>query len=444
MPTLKAGFPLPAADVEKVFAALRQPVPDLARTEYDVDQFMAEVIAQIGAITVAPVDKRRVHYTVEGCMAEFTEIEVAGRRAHTIAIEDEDPEVVIRAVRHMGLGGYANVAYPSALSSLIAGVPVRYAVVDVGTNSVKLHIADRDADGTWTRISDRAEVTRLGEGLSATGEIGAEPLERTVAAIEGMAGEARAAGALVITAVTTAGVRAASNRAAVIDEVRRRTGLQLEVISGGEEARLAFLAARAALGSHDGTVAAVDTGGGSSQFTFGTELGITEQFSLNVGAVGYSERFGLARAVSAEVVGEAREAIGEALERLRGRPAPDRLLGMGGTVTNMAAVFHGLSDYNPDVVHGTVLEAAEVDRQIEIYRLRDAEARRAIVGLQPKRAEVILAGACIVRTVMDVLGVSSLTVSDRGLRHGVLMDWFGDPKAVGTTRPGAGPDGSDR
>jgi hypothetical protein len=97
---------------------------------------------------------------------------------------------------------------------------------------------------------------------------------------------------------------------------------------------------------------------------------------------------------------------------------------MGGAVTNITAVKHGLATYDPSVVQGTVLDRAEIDRQIELYRSRDADARRAIVGLQPKRAEVILAGACIVRTVMEKLGKDRLTVSDRGLRHGVLAERF--------------------
>jgi exopolyphosphatase/guanosine-5'-triphosphate,3'-diphosphate pyrophosphatase len=98
---------------------------------------------------------------------------------------------------------------------------------------------------------------------------------------------------------------------------------------------------------------------------------------------------------------------------------------MGGATTNVAAVKHRLARYDPDVVQGTVLDRAEIDRQIELYRPMDAATRRSIVGLQPNRAEVILAGACIVRTVMAKLGKTSLTVSDRGLRHGVLAERFG-------------------
>ena len=98
---------------------------------------------------------------------------------------------------------------------------------------------------------------------------------------------------------------------------------------------------------------------------------------------------------------------------------------MGGAVTNITAVKHALAAYDPDVVQGAVLDRAEIDRQIELYRSRDADARRAIVGLQPKRADVILAGACIVRTVMEKLDQETLTVSDRGLRHGLLIERFG-------------------
>ena len=94
-------------------------------------------------------------------------------------------------------------------------------------------------------------------------------------------------------------------------------------------------------------------------------------------------------------------------------------------MTNLAAVMHGLTRYDPDVIQGTVLERDEIDRQIELYRTRDAEERRAIDGLQPQRAEVILAGACVVRTILDKLAADAFTVSDRGLRHGVLAERFG-------------------
>jgi exopolyphosphatase/guanosine-5'-triphosphate,3'-diphosphate pyrophosphatase len=240
-----------------------------------------------------------------------------------------------------------------------------------------------------------------------------------------MVDDARREGVLAIAAVGTAGLRIARNSDAAVAAIAARTGVAVEVIPGEEEGRLAYLAVKAGLGLGEGSLVVFDTGGGSTQFTFGQAARVDERFSVEVGAVRYTERFGLAGAVAPDVLREALAAISADLSRIDGRPAPDALVAMGGAVTNITAVKHGLATYDPDVVQGTVLDRAEIDRQIEMYRTRDAEARRAIVGLQPKRADVILAGACVVRTVMEKLGQESFTVSDRGLRHGLLVERFG-------------------
>jgi len=167
-----------------------------------------------------------------------------------------------------------------------------------------------------------------------------------------------------------------------------------------------------------------DTGGGSTQFTFGHGDAVDEQFSLNIGAVRLTAQHGLGGVLTPAQLGAALDAIAGEFSRLDGVPSPEALVGMGGAITNMTAVMHGLAVYDPEVVQGSVLSRAEVERQIELYRSRDVEARRQIVGLQPKRADVILAGACVVRTVMEKLGRDALSVSDRGLRHGLLVDRF--------------------
>ena len=424
-PVMKAGFPLPAAEVTRVFAALRLDPPRLQRASYDLAQFIDELAVPSGRIRAISVQKRRVRYTVGGCMAELSEVVADGKPTRTIAVESEDAAAVIAAVRSLGLGGYANTSYPRGLAALVDGTPSCYAVIDVGTNSIKFHVARQAPDGRWQTVADRAEITRLGEGLDDTGRIGAAALERAVAAIAGMAAEARQHGALAIVAVGTAGLRIAANRDEVVAAIAARTGVHVEVVSGEEEARLAYLAAKSSLGRAGGSLVVFDTGGGSSQFTFGRDDAIEERFSVDVGAVRYTERFGLDKAVSPGVLREALAAIAADLARLDGRPVPGALAAMGGATTNIAAVQHGLARYDAEVVQGTVLERAELDRQIELYCSMDADARRGIVGLQPKRAEVILAGACIIRTVMDKLGKSTLTVSDRGLRHGVLAERFG-------------------
>jgi exopolyphosphatase / guanosine-5'-triphosphate,3'-diphosphate pyrophosphatase len=329
---------------------------------------------------------------------------------------------------------------------------VRQAVIDVGTNSVKFHVGERHSDGPWTTVVDRAEVSRLGEGIQDTGAIAPAAMERTADAIAGMTAEAARLAVDGITAVGTMGLRTATNSQEFLDLVKKRCGLAIEVISGDEECRIAYLAARSAAGLKSGSLVVFDTGGGSSQFTFGDGDHVERKFSVNVGAVRYTERFHLDQAVTADVLEQAVQAIAwdllaldddlsfaktahaasQILARLPHQPeppeknaAPASLVGMGGAVTNITSVMLGLTKYDPDQVQGAVIDRTEIDRQIELYRAIPAETRRQIVGLQPKRAEVILAGACIVRTVMDKLRTSSLTVSDRGLRHGILIDWFG-------------------
>ena len=166
-----------------------------------------------------------------------------------------------------------------------------------------------------------------------------------------------------------------------------------------------------------------ETGGGSTQFTYGQGDEIDEQFSVDVGAARVTERWHLDGPVGEDVVADALAGIEAELDRVRG--GHDAVVGMGGAVTNLAAVKHGLAEYDPAVIQGTVLDTAEIDRQIELYRTRTADERRALAGLQPKRAEVILAGACIVRAVLARLGSDTLTVSDRGLRHRLIVERFG-------------------
>ena len=426
VPVMKAPFPLSAADVGAVLVALRGAVPShLSRASYGLRELLAEVVGQDSGILAVEVHKTRQRYVIDDCWAELTEVLVGEASTHTIAIEAEDASHVIAMVREVGLASRPNVNFPRGLKTLVRFGTERLAVVDVGTNSVKFHIGERSADGGWRMIVDRAETTRLGDGLQETGRLNPEPMDRTVEAIAEMAEEARHHEVTAIAAVGTAGLRIAPNGADLVDAVHARSGVLIEIISGEQEGHFAYLAAVAGLGQVPGSRVVFDTGGGSSQFTFGFGDRVDERFSIDVGAVRYTERYDLDGVVSKEVLAEALAALDTDLARLDGRPTPDSLIAMGGAVTNLAAVKHGLAEYDPDVVQGTVLDRSEIDRQIELYRTLSVDDRRTVVGLQPERAEVILAGACIVRTVLGKLGRDSLTVSDRGLRHGVLEDRFG-------------------
>ena len=161
-----------------MFAALRLAAPPLRRESYDLEQFIDELAVPSGRIRAISVQKRRTRYTIGGCMSELSEVVADGKAIRTIAVESEDAAAVIAAVRSLGLGGYANTSYPVGLAALIDGTPSRYAVIDAGTNSIKFHVAERASDGTWRTIADRAEITRLGEGLDDTRRISEAALDR--------------------------------------------------------------------------------------------------------------------------------------------------------------------------------------------------------------------------------------------------------------------------
>jgi exopolyphosphatase/guanosine-5'-triphosphate,3'-diphosphate pyrophosphatase len=425
LPVLKAAFPLSASDVGAVLAALEANVAEPARAASTFDELVETFVRPSSELQAVNLHKRRRHFRIHGCMAELTELRTDRGATRTIAIESEDPALVSATVGELGLAERPNVCVARGLKTLLGIGGRRYAVIDVGTNSVKFNIAELAADGVWRTLVDRAEITRLGEGLAEAGRLEPEPMERTTAAIADMAAEAKRYGVEEIAAVGTAGLRIAPNRAELVDAVAARSGVTIEVVSGEEEARLAYVAATAELALPQGAVVVFDTGGGSSQFTFGRGSDVDERFSVDVGAVRFTERYGLDGAVDESVLASALDAISGELNRLDGRPTPEALVGMGGAVTNMAAVKHARETYDPDLVQGTVLDLAEIDRQIELYRTRTADERRGIVGLQPKRAEVILAGACVIRTIVAKLGRDSLVVSDRGLRHGLRAERFG-------------------
>ena len=424
-PVMDGTFPLAAADVGGVLSWLRVAAPPFDRTAYSLDDLLDEIVRPNDALRAVEVNKRRVRYTVGGCMAELTDVRTGEGLIRTIAVESQDAALVLAAVRSLGLASRANVCMARGLKTLVGFGTKRYAAIDVGTNSVKLYVGERHADGTWSTVADRAMVTRLGEGLDAAGRLEPEPMRRTLEEIVVMADESSRAGAVAIAAVGTAWLRAAANGAEFVAAVEAGCGVRIEIIPGEEEGRLAYLAARSGLGLGRGSVAVFDTGGGSSQFTFGRGDEVDEQFSVPVGATRLTERYGLDAAVSAEALAAALDTIAGELDCLDGRLSPDMLVGMGGATTTLAAVKHGLAVYDPDIVQGTRLDQTEIDRQLELYRSRTADERRAIVGLQPNRAEVILAGACVVRTVLTKLGCQSLVVSDRGLRHGLIVDRFG-------------------
>ena len=301
----------------------------------------------------------------------------------------------------------------------------RKAIIDVGTNSIKFCLAEETGSGSYTVVKDTNDIARLGEGLKETGLIGPEPLERNAQSVANFAAEAKAAGADEVVAVGTMALRTAKNAAAFIARVKELCGVELKVLSGEEEAQYSYVAVMSGIeGAADADLVTMDTGGGSTEFVFGTAGKIVRKFSLNVGAVRFTEQYLSQMPVAAEKLAEAQAQIKKELSE-GGVSGPVKfLVGMGGTVTSMASVKHKMAKYDPDVIQGSTLTLDDINAQIADYAAKTLDQRREIVGLQPKRADVILAGACIVKAVLELTGASELTVSDRSLRHGLMYELF--------------------
>ena len=301
----------------------------------------------------------------------------------------------------------------------------KYAVIDIGTNSIKFHVAEKDANGQWSVALDEANISRLGEGLQATGKISPEAMDRNVRAVVDMVRRAREHKVSEIAAVGTMCLRTAQNAQEFVARVKDACDVTVEIIPGEEEARLAYLAVKSGIGLEKGKLVIFDTGGGSTEFIFGKDEGIEKRFSLNVGAVRYTEHILVSDPVTPDELKNAIAAVKQDFAKdLQFDGTVDALVGMGGTVTNLSAVKHQLAQYDPDIIQGSVLSLAEIERQIALYQSKTITERREIVGLQPKRADVILAGAIIVSVIMKKAGVNDFTVSDRGLRHGLIVDRF--------------------
>ena len=300
----------------------------------------------------------------------------------------------------------------------------RKAVIDVGSSSIKFFLGEISEDGTLSTVLDENDIQRIGEGLRETGQISPEAMARNIEALSKFAKKATENGADEIICIGTMALRNATNAVDFIKQARDVCGLKLSVISGEEEARLSYLAVLSGLPVQDEKIVVFDTGGGSTEFVYGEGNTVNKRFSIDLGDLRITEKFFKSDPVSADDVKRATENIEKIFARHEVKGDGSRLVGMGGTVTNMASVKRKMEVYKPDIIQGSKLTLDDIEEQILDYSKKTIEERKQIVGLQSKRADIILAGACILRAIVELLGASEVTVSDKGIRHGLAFDRF--------------------
>jgi len=316
--------------------------------------------------------------------------------------------------------------------------PIRHAAIDVGTNTVLLLVAE-ERDGRLEPVVERAEITRLGRGVDASGRLAPEAIRETADALGRFAAEARALGAQRILCVATSAARDAKNGAEFFEAARAAAALTPEVITGDEEARLVYGSAWRDFGLTLGgpapfppgsPLAVLDVGGGSTEFTYGDGPRPRARASLQLGAVRLTERHVHCDPIPLSEQLVLREAAREALAPLAkldglGDVSGARLIGVAGTVTTLCSVHQELPVYDAEKVHGATMLLDEVDALLARLAGLTVAERQRLPGMEPKRADVIVAGGIVVAEAMRLTGFDRLTVSDRGVRWGLLYDRLG-------------------
>jgi exopolyphosphatase / guanosine-5'-triphosphate,3'-diphosphate pyrophosphatase len=304
--------------------------------------------------------------------------------------------------------------------------PRRSAFFDIGTNTILCVIAEIRDTGRFRVLKDLAEITRLGQGVDQTRRISPEAEQRSLTVLKRYRSECEKLGVEEIVAVGTSALRDAENSAEVCARFRRELGFDIRVISGAEEAAYSFLAVQRGLCITEEDILVIDIGGGSTEFICGNRSGMCEAVSIDLGSVRLTERFLFSDPVHPDEVARMNAAIDEELARLPEQGIDTdgafALVGIAGTFTTLVAMEKKLTRYSHADVHGGTLTLDALRRQVEILERKSIAERRRLAGLEPERADVIFAGACLLERVMLRYQAERVTVSDQGVRYGLLHE----------------------
>lgn len=302
---------------------------------------------------------------------------------------------------------------------------VNVAVVDIGSNSTRLLIAELEGHRVARELVRHSEVTRLGSGVDADGRLRDDAMERTFRTLDGYKSEIDEHACAVGVAVLTSAVRDSANGEAFAAEVRRRYDLEPHVLTGDQEAQLTFLGATSERDPSDRTpVLLLDIGGGSTELVIGSGSEVGFHVSTQAGVVRQTERHLHSDPPDPEEMEELVADVAQILDdNVPGgqRRAVQHGIGVAGTATSLAAIAQHLDPYDPERVHGYLLSAGECDRILAELSAMTLEQRRHVAGLHPDRAPTIVAGVLIFREVLRLFGLDQMEISEHDILRGAAL-----------------------
>ncbi len=293
-------------------------------------------------------------------------------------------------------------------------------VIDIGTNTTRVFIAETLNGKICSKYYKETEITRLGEGVDKNRRLKPEAIERTAAAIKRYAEKAAEYGVVSLKAFATSASRDAENSSDFLEKVKNETGITITIISGEEEGSAAFRGV--ATDSYSSDIAVIDIGGGSTEFIYGNNSEIKFIKSLDIGAVRVKEKFFADENYSKENFKQCEKWIFSILEAVSELKSKDfELVGVAGTVTTQVSVIKNMLKYNPAEIHKYTLSKSEIASNLTLFESKTLEERKKIVGLEPKRAEVIVSGTFLLQTIMKFFGKESVTVSEADILEGLML-----------------------
>jgi exopolyphosphatase/guanosine-5'-triphosphate,3'-diphosphate pyrophosphatase len=299
---------------------------------------------------------------------------------------------------------------------------MRVAAIDCGTNSIRLLIADIDGNNIREVVRDM-EIVRLGQGVDETGQFHPDAIARTLAAVDKFAAEIAKRGVEKIRFCATSATRDATNRHLFVDGVRDRLGIELEVISGDEEAALSFAGAIKDLDPSNGPFLVVDIGGGSTEFVFGTST-VEAARSVNIGCVRMTERHFASDPVTAQQIELARTDIQAAIAQAAAVvpiTQAKTLVAVAGTATTVAAAALDLPEYDRYAIHLSRISAQQTHDAATMFATSTREQRLALGYMHPGRVDVIAAGSLVLSEIMKATGASEFVASESDILDGMAF-----------------------
>jgi len=299
----------------------------------------------------------------------------------------------------------------------------KFASIDIGSNTVRLLIMEADSTGRFKEVVSERVICRLGEGINSEKRLLTHRMDLTLDVLQRFRDQCRGYGDIPIRVVATSAVREASNREEFVHLVQERAGLDVQVISWEEEARLTAEGVFWKLPS-SGKTLIFDIGGGSTEFIFSQDKQVLASTGTSLGVVRLTEQFISRHPVEAREYQNLKNHIREQLDRVRfrlGDPSPEILIGTAGTVTTLAAMDRNIFPYDPEKIHGLVLSRDNIQRLFEDLKSKSLKQRLESPSLERGREDLIIAGTTLVLETMETFNCSHLTVSEYSLREGILL-----------------------